>query len=196
MTPNHPRRVENHTIISEALPALEIEVNPAFEFVGIVRFVLKEIALVERVIFADRQASETTRLFIVQFEGALEGTDLTYEFRITNPIRLGQHDYHHGIYMYSNAESVRESPGTESDQTTQFLQAAGYVHDDGLAMSRFARVVDDAHRHEIIIFYQETLSSLGHSLETYNQLPPEKQQVVARALTERSLQNFQVTDLG
>jgi hypothetical protein len=196
MTSNPPRRVENHTIISEALPALEIEVNPAFEFVGILSFVLKEIALVERVIFADRQASNTTRLFIVQFEGALEGVDLTYKFRVTNPIRLGGHDYHHGVYMYSNTESVRESPGAESDQTTQFLHAAGYSHDDGLAMARFARIVDDARRHEIIIFYQETLSSLGLSLESYNQLPPEEQQAIERALTERSLQNFQVTDLG
>src|SRR5262245_35855083 len=100
MTPNFARRDEHHKIISEALPALEIKLNPAFELEGILRFVLKEIALVERVIFADRQASETARLFIVQFEGALEGVDLTYKFRITNPIRLGGHDYHHGIYMY------------------------------------------------------------------------------------------------
>ncbi|HXD10858.1 MAG TPA: hypothetical protein VN653_12410 [Anaerolineales bacterium] len=60
----------------------------------------------------------------------------------------------------------------------------------------FARIVDDARRHEIIIFYQETLGSLGLTLETYSQLSTEKQQDFENALTERSLQNFQVTDLG
>jgi len=194
MTSNDLRRVMNNTIISEALPALEIRVDPAFTFVGILRFVLKEIALVERVIFVDRGYSPTTRLFIVQFEGILDGVDFTYTYRVTNPVTLGRNVYHHGVFMYSNAESVREAPGAESDRTTQFLQAHGYTHDDALGMSRFARIVDESHRHEVIIFYQETLSSLGLSLETYAQLSSEDQQATDRALTERSLKNFQVID--
>jgi len=193
---NSQRQVENNTIISAALPALEIKVDQTFEFVGILSFVLKEIALVERVIFADRQSSKTIRLFIVQFEGILDGVDFTYKYPTTNPVQLGNHLYQHGIYMYSNGESVREDPGAESDRTTQFLQDRGYIHDDGLAMSRFARIVDDARRHEIIIFYQETLSSLGLSLESYSQLMPEDQQAIENSLTTRSLQNFQVKDLG
>ena len=192
---NNRRRVENHTVVSDALPALEIMVDPAFEFVGILSFILKEIALVERVIFANRQSSDTTRLFIVQFEGILDGVDFTYKYQVTNPIQLGNHSYHHGVYIYSNDNSIRESPGAESNRTTQFLRTRGYIHDDGLAMSRFARIVDDAHRHEIIIFYQETLSSLGLSLESHARPTPEAQQALAKSLTERSLQNFQVTDL-
>ena len=193
---NNRRRVIDHTIFSDALPALEIMVDPAFEFVGILSFILKDIAWVERVIFADRQSTDTTRLFIVQFEGILDGVDFTYKYQTTSPITLGKYDYQHGVYMYSNAESVRESPGAESDRTTQFLQERGYIHDDGLAMSRFARIVDDAHRHEIIIFYQETLSSLGLSLESHARITPEAQQALAKSLTERSLRNFQVTDLS
>src|SRR5690349_18241439 len=118
---NDQRRVVDQTIISEALPAIEITVDPSFVFVGILSFVLKEIALVERVIFAEQQDSKTIRLFIVQFEGALESADVTYKFQITNPLQLGNHNYHHGIYMYSIAESVRDAPGAESDRTTQFL---------------------------------------------------------------------------
>ena len=190
------RRVLNNTIISDALPALKIKVDPVFEFAGILSFVLKETVLVERFIFVDQQASETTRLFIVQFEGVLEGVDFTYNYRTTNPKILGQHAYHHGVWIYGNTESVRESPGAESDRTAQFLKDRGYTHEDGLAMSRFARIVDEAHRHEIIIFYQETLNSLGLSLEVYSQLSPEKQQAFERALTERSLRNFQVIELN
>jgi len=196
MTSHNQRRIVGNTIISDELPALQIKVDPTFEFVGILSFVLKEIALVERFIFVGRQAAETTRLFIVQFEGVLDGVDFTYNYRTTNSIILGQHAYHQGVWMYSNAESVREGPGAESDRTTQFLQDRGYIHEDALAMSRLARIVDNARRHEIIIFYQETLKSLGLSLETYAQLAPEKQQDFENALTERSLQNFQVTDLS
>lgn len=189
------RRVVDQTITSDALPAIEITVDSSFEFVGILRFVLKEIALVERVIFVDRRSTNTARLFIVQFEGILDGVDFTYKYQTTTPIRLGKYDYQHGIYMYSNGESVREDPGAESDRTTQFLQERGYVHDDGLAMSRFARIVDDSRRHEIIIFYQETMSSLGLSLDDYSQLTSVIQKDIADSLTERSLRNFQVTDL-
>jgi hypothetical protein len=178
------------------MPALEIAVDPAFEYVGILSFILKEIALVERVIFVDRQSSQPTRLFIVQFEGLLDGVDSSYTYPTTNPIRLGNHDYQHGVYIYSNGESVREAPGAESDRTTQYLQDRGYVHDDGLAMSRFARIVDEARKHEVIIFYQETLSSLGLSLEDHARLTPEAQRAIADSLTERSLQNFVVTDLS
>ena len=196
MNSNDRRKVVDHTIFSDSLPTLEIAVDPGFEYVGILSFILKEIALVERVIFADRQSSNTTRLFIVQFEDILDGVDFTYKYQTTNPVKLGDHDYQQGVYIYSNDESVRESPGAESDRTTQFLQERGYVHDDGLAMSRFARIVDEARRHEVIIFYQETLSSLGYSLESYSQLRLEDQQAITNALTERSLQNFNVTDLS
>ena len=196
MNSNDWRKVVDHTIFSHALPALEIAVDPTFEYVGTLSFVLKEIAAVERVIFADRQSSRTTRLFIVQFEGILDGVDFTYKYQTTDPIKLDRYDYQHGVYMYSNDKSVRESPGAESDRTTQFLQDREYSHDDGLAMSRFARIVDEAHRHEIIIFYQETLSSMGLSLERYDRLSSEEQQVIGQALTERSLRNFQVTDLS
>ena len=196
MNSNDRRKVVDHTIFSDALPALEIVVDPAFEYVGILSFVLKEIALVERVIFADQQSSRTTRLFIVQFEGILDAVDFAYKYQTTNPMKLGKYDYQHGVYMYSNAESVREAPGAESDRTTRFLQDEGYIHDDGLAMSRFARIVDEAHRNEVIIFYQETLRSMGLSLEEYDLLSSEEQQVIGKALTERSLQNFRVTDLS
>ena len=110
--------------------------------------------------------------------------------------KLGDHDYEHGVYIYSNGKSVREAPGAESDRTTQFLRDRGYIHDDGLAMYRFACIVDEARKHEVIIFYQETLSSLGLSLEDHARLTPEAQRAIADSLTERSLQNFIVTDLS
>jgi hypothetical protein len=105
----HQRRVVDNKVISDALPALEIKVDPAFVFVGILSFVLKEIALVERFIFVDGQASETTRLFIVQFEGILDGVDFTYNYRTRNPIILGKQSYHQGVWIYSNAESVMKT---------------------------------------------------------------------------------------
>lgn len=196
MTLNIERQVIDNTIVSAALPALEIRVDLAFVFVGLLRFNLKNIALAERFVFVDRQASETRRLFIVQFEGVLEGVDFTYQYGITNPIQLGLHACSHSIWVYSNAESVREDPGAESDQTTRFLQERGYDVVDSRAMSRFARIVDDNRRHEIILFYEEALDSLELSLGTYEQLPPDRQLAFQHALTERSIQSFQVTDLN
>ena len=190
------RQVVNHTIISAALPAIQIKVDPAFAFVGDLSFELKETAFVERFVFADWQASKTRRLFIVQFEGVLPGVDFTYQYGITNPIKLGKHAYSHGVWVYSNAETVRAEPGAESDQTTRFLREHGYDTMDERAMSRFARIVDNEHRHEIIIFYEENLNSLRLSLHDYAQLLPDDQQEFQKALTERSLQSFQVTDLG
>ena len=190
------RQVVNHTIVSVAFPAVEIKVDPAFPFAGALGFELKEIAFVERFVFADWQASETRRLFIVQFEDVLPNVDFTYKYGITDLVNLGRHAYSHSVWVYSNAESVRADPGAESDQTTRFLQDHGYDVMEERAMSRFARIIDDACRHEIIIFYEENLNSLGLSLDAYAQLPPDRQQEFQNALTERSLQSFQLTDLG
>ena len=194
MTSTVQRQVVDHTIISPVLPALEIRVDATFTFVGLLRFNLNETALVERFIFVDQQNSVTRRYFIVQFEGVFEGVDFTYQYGITNPIHLGHHAYSHSVWVYSNDESAHEDPGAESDQTTRFLQERGYEVVDARAMSRFARIVDDNKRHEIIIFYEESLDSLGISRDDYEQLASDQKMEFERALTERSLQNFQVTD--
>lgn len=196
MTLTTQRQVVDNTIISSALPALKIKVDAEFTFIGVLRFSLKEIALVERFIFMDQQDSKTRRYFIVQFEGVFEGVDFTYQYGITNPIHLDRHAYSHSVWVYSNADSAREDPGAESDQTTRFLQDHGYEVVDGRAMSRFARIVDDDRRHEIIVFYEESLDLMGISMDDYEQLSPDRKLAFERELTERSLQSFQVTDIS
>ena len=196
MTSTIQRQVVDNTIISSALPALEIKVDAAFTFVGVLRFNLKEIGMVERFIFVDQHNSVTRRYFIFQFEGVLAGVDFTYQYGITSPIQLDNHTYSHSVWVYSNSESAHEDPGAESDQTTRFLQDHGYEVVDTRVMSRFARIVDNDRRHEIIIFYEETLDSLRISIDDYEQLSPDRKLAFEQELTERSLASFQVTDLG
>ncbi len=82
------------------------------------------------------------------------------------------------------------------DHTVTFLEREGYQLESEQTVSRFARVVDAARRHELIIFYHENVLDTGHSLAEISEdggvLP--QHTAIAEALTKRSLKRFSVLD--
>lgn len=190
------RRVENNVLVSNQMPAIRIKVDKAFKYVGNIQFPLKGIAQVERFVFAVADRKHIKRLFVVQFEGFLDGNDHTYKYRITNPVTLGGQVYNQNTWFFDNAKNIKDNPGTESDKMTAFLKQKGYSLDDELMMSRFVRVVDEAKRHEIIIYYLENLKDAGFPLSDYaGDSPPSERQIeLQKALTARSLKSFTILE--
>jgi hypothetical protein len=186
------RRVEGNVIISENFPAIRIKVSKAFKYAGRLQFNLKEMARVDRFVFVDADRGHVRRLFMVQFEGFLDGVNHTYNYRMRNPMTLGGQTYSQNCWFFDNARNIKENPGAESDKTTAFLKEKHYSVDDELMMSRFVRVVDEEKRHEIIIYYIENLKDSGFPFTEYNGdgQPSARQTAVEKALTERSLKSF------
>jgi hypothetical protein len=168
--PNHNRssRVENNTFISLQNPQIRVIVGEKFKYVGSVPFTIDNIAGGNRYVFVRvTEDKHIQQMFIIQQEGFFPSSNDTYKYSITNPAKLGSFEYQHSVIMYDNDATIREEPGKEADVTQRFLTADGYVREPELIMSRFARPADSRHKHEIIFFCYENLSSYGHKLAEF-----------------------------
>ena len=174
-------RVEKNTFISPANPALRVEVNRRLRYVGSLPFTIDDVAGGNRYVFVRATADKhVQQMFIIQQEGFFPSSNDTYKYSITHAARLGESDYQHSVIIDDYDARVREEPGKEADLTQRFLRARGYVLEPEMVMSRFARPADTQHKHEIIFFCHENLSSYGHQLRDFpeGQDNPEKQKIL------------------
>ena len=61
---------------------------------------------------------------------------------------------------------MADEPGAESADTVRLLEPLGLELEDEQVMVRYARIVGDDARNEVLLFYNEPLRALGHSLAT------------------------------
>jgi hypothetical protein len=191
------RTVRDNTLVSDQLPAVSVEVQKDFKFLGRIPLNIHDIAVGERFIFVQAGRNRhITRMFIVQMEGFLPGVDDIYRWKMENPIKLGHQDYRHNISFYDNEAEIRQNPGSEAEATMSFLKAKGYLLDPELMQSRFARVVGDDRRHEFLLFYTENMKDRGLKLADFSEDKPASARKlrIEKALTKRSLQVFKISD--
>ena len=177
-------RVEKNDFISRGNPTLTAVVDPKLKFVGSVPFSINNSVAGTRFIFLDaNERRQVRRMFIVQQEGFLPGSSEIYQYPITKPFVLGGVAYQHSVILFDSDEEVRENPGKETDVTDQFLHSLGYTLEPELVMTRFARPADSEHKHEIIFFCFDALSSYGHKLKDFpdNSQSPEKEDLKQKA---------------
>lgn len=161
-------KVENNVFISLDNPKIHVEVDKKLKYIGKVPFQIDNIAGGYRYIFVDAKTDKHIQsMFIIQQEGFFPSSNDTYKYRITTPAKLGNFEYQHNVFFFDIDKDIAEDPGKESDVTQRFLQSHGYTLESELAMSRFARSVDLQHKHEIIFFCYENLSSYGHKLADF-----------------------------
>lgn len=189
-------RVENNVFISPDYPQIRVTVDRKFKYLGSVPFTIGTEASGNRYVFVraiDRKHIQ--QMFIIQQEGFLPSSNDTYKYRIATPAKVGKFDYQHSVITYDNDAAIREEPGKESDVTKRFLESHGYVLEPELVMSRFARPADSEHKHEIIFFCFENLSSYGKKLAEFPEGSnnPEKQRVKQK-VDENCRHTFGVSD--
>jgi hypothetical protein len=171
--------VKNNTFVSADNPTIRVKVDRRFEYIGSVPFTVGDAGGNRYVFVRSTGAKHIDRMFIIQQEGFSASSNDTYKYRITSPAKLGKFEYQHSVIMEDNDATIREEPGKESDLTRRFLAAHGYVLEPELVMSRFARPADLQHKHEIIFFCFENLSTYRHKLADFPEGSdnPEKQEI-------------------
>jgi hypothetical protein len=186
------RAVEGNVIGSTADPVGRIRVDPSLRYVGALRFDLKGIACVERQVFAEVESGNIRRLFIVQYEAILDASDEVYRWKVRNPVSLDGIPYQQNVFAFDTATEIRDEPEAETARTDAFLNARGLALASGLVMSRFARVVGEDLRRELIFFYMEPLPPGSLRVADFDDGAPRtpEQRALARALTDRSLKAF------
>lgn len=149
-------------IVSLKNPTIVIDVSQGLRSFGVINFTLKKIAQVERYIFVDCDKSgRAQRLFIAQFESVLPGIKGEYSFPMVNVTRIGNHDYQTQVGFFNFAQTIAANPGAEAEQTKIYLNHNGVHVDDDFLVARYARVASEDKRHELILFYLESLRDLN-----------------------------------
>jgi len=198
------RHVKDGVFYSDANPVLTLRVDPALDYVGLLRFPLMETSNVERHVWVAAEDSQVTTLLIFQFETIMTGVDGTYRFNIPGGARqagsnfrytperieLGDHAYVHNTWAFDLGETARLNPRAESAHTTRMLAENGYELPNEFIMSRFVTEVGEDSRSEFIIYYMESLRAHGKSLEDFPDGGPpiEAYDTLSQSVKQRSLE--------
>lgn len=152
--------VEGNDFVSQDLPKLRVEVDPELQYIGSFPFDIDGIAGGYRYVWGEvDRGKHLKRTFIIQKEGFYPTSKDSYRYPTPNPVAFGAHEYQHNVFLADNEKEIREHPGHEPDVTQKFLRSKGYELDSQQVMSRFARIVGESKKNEIIFFYAENLSA-------------------------------------
>jgi len=183
------RSIEGNTIVSPTNPPLRIRVSKDLPYVGRLTFRLKDVAEVERFVFASAGKEGRVRVvFIAQFESLLPAATKGYSFTIEDSTRLGAHAYQTNTGWFNFTEAAVAKPGFEADQTRKFL--AGHhlkVEGEDFLAARYARITDATKRHELILFYYENAKERGVKR-------PEMNSKVFEDVEQQARKRFEVLD--
>ena len=191
------RSLNKNTIVSLKNPPIRVDVDEQLPHVGILNFKLKEVAQVERYIYASHDESKRIqRLFIAQFESFLPDVKGDYKFQVINPTRLGNHDYQTDIGIFNFAERIASNPKAEAEYTKALLDKNNLKADDDFLVARYARITSEDKRTELILFYLENLKDLGL---TRAELEPNgsrtsQAEKLFRDFADRALKSFKIVD--
>ena len=193
--PPPDRRVEQ-TVRSAALPRVAVRVDPALPYLGRVEFDVNGRARVEQFLFAEITDGTLGRTLVVHFEHFLPSNDFTFEYPALRMVTIGKHDYLHQTWAMEGL-GLLQRPAVSELLTTRGVR----VEADWF-LNRFARVVDAAKKHELLIFYLEparsapvpfaTLAAAAHP----SGVPQDggAWTDVARGVADRALRAFSVSD--
>lgn len=192
------RSVSKNKIVSLENPIVRIEVDEQLPHVGILNWILKNVAQVERYVYASHDAEKRIRrLFIAQFEAYLPDVKGGYTFEVKNPTRLGDFDYQTDIGVYNFAERIAANPGAEPEVTKALFDQNGLKVDDDYLVARYARITDAVDkRRELILFYFENLRDSGFTraqLEANGKPTPEGEKLF-REFATRAARSFKIAD--
>jgi len=159
------QRTGQDTILrSEKLPAISIQIDPAFKYAGSTSFILHEIAHVEQHHFlvADEQRRVLRQLWF-QFEGYLENKSHSYDYSGLESLNLGSFPFVQDTYLINIEDAYEARPTSDYARVIEFLQDKGYLL-TGDMMSHRMLWLDEDRRNEMMIIYWETLEPTGYRL--------------------------------
>ena len=188
--------VQDNIFVSNELPKLSLSLDVKFQYLGTFPFDIRGVAGGYRYVWGEVEPDKHLhRVFIVQAEGYYPGNGGSYPYGAANPEELAGETYQHNVWIYDNDESARERAGNESDLTAKFMQEHGYKWEPQLVMSRYARVVDEAKKNEIIVFYFENLKD--YTTKPVKDFPEEpvsaEQKKILEAVERNSRKAFRIT---
>jgi hypothetical protein len=156
------RSVKDQVLTSTEKPAVRIEFDKGFKYVGGHSFILYEVANAEQHFFIDAdKEGRVKRMYWVQFEGYLPSNTHTYRYKANKTANVGGLEFIADAY----ARNIKGNPGrpdSDGARARAFLEGKGYrMASDDVLSQRLVHLVDEAKRNELMIIYMEGLSGMG-----------------------------------
>lgn len=188
------QRTGQDTILrSEKLPAIAIQIDPEFKYVGSTSFILYEIARVEQhhFVVADAERRVVRHLWF-QFEGYLENNSRTYKYSGMDTLHLNGFDFLHDAHPMNAEEAYEARPTSDFAHAVDFLKEKGYLLTGDIMFHRMVWLDADL-RNELMIIYGEGLDATGYRLADVDEgAPAAEWGALSQALQERSLSSFKI----
>jgi hypothetical protein len=145
---------EDSVLTSSPDFGLRMRIPEGFRCVGSFTFDLSAGARVERHVFVEGRP-EVRRMIVVHLEAFLPGVEDLYRYALADPVVLGGETYGRSTSVLSLREERTTSAEAEMARTEEFLRSKGFALGDRQAVARYARIVGQDRRKEILIFYHE-----------------------------------------
>ena len=189
------QRTGQDTILrSEKLPAIEIQIDPEFKYVGSTSFILYDICRVEQhhFVVADAERRVLRQLWF-QFEGYLENNNHTYDYSGLDSLSLNGFPFLHNTYPINIEEVYEARPTSDYAHVIDFLKEKGYLLTGDMMCHRMFWLDADL-RNELMIIYWEVLDATGYRLSDVAEGGPAAAEWagLSQALQERSLASFKI----
>ena len=189
------QRTSEATVLrSERLPAVAIQIDPAFRYVGATSFILYDLAHVEQhhFVVADGER-QIERLLWFQFEGYLDTNERTYRYPGMETVTLKDLTFLHDADVLNIEENYAKRPTSDSAHVVDYLKQNGYTL-TGDAMFKRLVWLDANLRNELMIIYSENLRSTGIRPSDLAREGPAaaEWETMSRALHERALSSFKI----
>jgi len=156
------RSVKDQVLTSPEMPAVRIEFDKGFKYVGSHSFILYDVAHAEQHFFIDAdKEGRVRRMYWVQFEGYLPSNTHAYRYKANKTANIGGLEFVADAYA-RNIKSNSGRPDSDGARARAFLESKGYrMASDDVLSQRLVHLADEAKRNELMIIYMEDLSEMG-----------------------------------
>ena len=188
------RTGQNTILRADKLPAVDIQIDPQFKYVGSTSFILYEVAHVEQHHFVVADAERRVmRLLWFQFEGYLENNSHQYRYSEMETVVLGRLTFLHDAKVLNIDDNYAERPTSDSAHVIDYLKQHGYTL-TGDAMFKRLVWLDPDLRNELMIIYSEDLRSTGfRSSDLAKEGPAVAEwEAISHGLQVRALSSFRI----
>jgi hypothetical protein len=155
------RIVVGHTISSQQLPKISIQVPEAAAYLGADRWILGGYDDCEMHLFVESDPKRVVqRLYWIQFEAYVpERPELHHDYGASRHVTVSGVDFYLDTWVEAQDEPI--SPGSDTEHEHKLIASKGYrLPTDGMYV-RLVHLPDAQKRHEVMIIYGEDLAPTG-----------------------------------
>lgn len=168
------RTVVGQVLVSDALPALRIEVSKPLGYLGAHDFRIGDVAAGTRYVFAEVKERTVRKLVIAQFEGFLPQSTEIYRYRFDTATPIAGLRFRENAFAFSNKEAALEQPNGEAAGTVHFLEQHGLSVPDEWLVWRSLTLGSETRKNELILFYMEPAADFHARVAELGEEVPEK----------------------